>query len=175
MANDRISGYADALLAVASAEDAVDVVSDEMFRFAQAYRGSEDLRSALSNRELPVVARQQAVVDILGNASSTTSALISMVVGTGRAADLPEIADALVEKGAGAKGKTVARVRSAVELSADQRQRLADAIRSSTGKEVDVRVIIDPSVMGGLITEIDDEIIDGSVRHRLTQLRESFR
>ncbi|MFQ5556938.1 MAG: F0F1 ATP synthase subunit delta [Acidimicrobiales bacterium] len=46
---------------------------------------------------------------------------------------------------------------------------------SATGTEVDLRVIVDESVMGGLITELGDDIIDGSVRTRLNQMRESFR
>ena len=69
----------------------------------------------------------------------------------------------------------VARVRSAIELTDEQQSRLADAIAAATGTEVDVRVIVDPTVMGGVITELGDDIIDGSVRSRLNQMRESFR
>ncbi len=64
---------------------------------------------------------------------------------------------------------------AAVDLTDDQRQRLAAAIHASTGKEVEVKVVLDPSVLGGVVTEIGDDIIDGSVRRRLNQLRESFR
>ena len=66
-------------------------------------------------------------------------------------------------------------MRSAIELTDEQQARLADAIAAATGTEVDVRVIVDPSVMGGVITELGDDIIDGSVRSRLNQMRESFR
>ena len=45
----------------------------------------------------------------------------------------------------------------------------------ATNKDVEVKVVIDPSVIGGLVTEIGDDIIDGSVRRRLNQLRENFR
>jgi F-type H+-transporting ATPase subunit delta len=97
------------------------------------------------------------------------------VVGAGRAADLPAIVDAFIERSAASRNKAVATVRSAVDLSDDQRQRLAEAIKTSSGKDVEIKVVIDPTVLGGVITEIGDDIIDGSVRRRLNQLRESFR
>jgi F-type H+-transporting ATPase subunit delta len=98
-----------------------------------------------------------------------------MVVGAGRAAELPAIVDAFIERSAASRNKAVATVRSAIALTADQRERLAAAIRTSTGKDVEIRVVEDPSVLGGVVTEIGDDIIDGSVRRRLNQLRESFR
>jgi F-type H+-transporting ATPase subunit delta len=44
----------------------------------------------------------------------------------------------------------------------------------ATGKEVEVKVIVDPRVMGGIVTQIGDIVIDGTVRHRLEQLRKAF-
>ena len=70
--------------------------------------------------------------------------------------------------------KVIAQVRSAVALSDDQKSRLAAALAKSTGKQVEVVVEVDPSVLGGIVTQIGDTVIDGSVRQRLSQLRESF-
>jgi F-type H+-transporting ATPase subunit delta len=47
-------------------------------------------------------------------------------------------------------------------------------LAKNTGKQVEVVVIVDPTVLGGLVTQIGDTVIDGSVRQRLSQLRESF-
>lgn len=170
-----VSSYADALLAVAQAEGQAAQVSDELFRVAQAVEANDDLRTALTDRGVPAATRQQIVEDLLaGRASPVTAALVSMVVGAGRAGNLPEIARALVDKVAEAENKVVAEVRTAVPLSDDQIDRLAAALRSSTGKDIAVKVVIDPTVVGGVITQIGDTVIDGSVRHRLNQLRESF-
>ena len=65
-------------------------------------------------------------------------------------------------------------MRSAVELTDEQRRRLADAIEKATGKSVEVKVIVDPSVLGGLITTVGDTVIDGSVRTRLEQLKNTL-
>ncbi|MDG1465103.1 MAG: ATP synthase F1 subunit delta [Acidimicrobiales bacterium] len=176
MADPMVSGYADALFAVAAAEGDLATVEDELFRFAQALRSDGELSSTLADQSVPVSRRQQVVEDLLGGkASATTTALISMVVGAGRTAELPAIVDALVERSAASRNKAVATVRSAVDLTADQRDRLAAAINTRTGKAVEIKVVIDPTVLGGVVTEIGDDIIDGSVRRRLNQLRESFR
>ena len=175
VADDRLGGYAEALLAVAAAEGVSDVVEDELFRFAEALRGSEALLATVSDAELPIERRQAVVEDLLGSrASSTTTALVSMVVGTGRGADLPAIVDEAVSRSAAGRNRALARVRSVVDLTDDQKSRLASAIKSSTGTDVEIRVVIDESVMGGLITEIGDDVIDGSVRRRMAQLRENF-
>ena len=79
-----------------------------------------------------------------------------------------------VARAAKARQREVAEVRSAVDLTDDQRQRLATALTSATGKDVEVKVVVDPTVMGGVVATIGDTVIDGSVRHRLDQLREAF-
>ena len=175
MAENRIDVYADALFSVAAAEGRLDEVEDELFRFARVFEGSDELRNALTDPQSPATLRQQIVEDLLkGKASATTVALISMVVGTGRARDLPAIIGALVEKIARSSNKVVAEARSAVNLTDDQRKRLAAALSKATGKEVEVKVIVDPRVMGGVLTQIGDIVIDGTVRHRLEQLRKAF-
>ena len=176
MADSRVTGYADALFAVAAAEGDLATVENELFRLAQTLRSDEQLGSTLADQGVPASRRQQVVEDLLGGkASATTTALVSMVVGAGRAADLPAIVDALVERSAASRNKSVATVRSAVDLTAEQRDRLASAINTRTGRDVEIKVVIDPTVLGGVVTEIGDDIIDGSVRRRLNQLRESFR
>ena len=68
----------------------------------------------------------------------------------------------------------VAEVRSAVPLDKSQRQRLAEALSQATGKQVEVKVIIDEKVLGGLVARIGDTVIDGTIRHRLEQLKETI-
>jgi F-type H+-transporting ATPase subunit delta len=62
-------------------------------------------------------------------------------------------------------------VRSAIELSATQRRRLADALAATYGHQVHLNVVIDPSVMGGISIQIGDELIDGTVASRLAAVR----
>lgn len=175
MADRRTSEYAQAMFSVAKAEGKLDEVEDELFRFARVLEGSDELRTALTDPHIPASRRQQVIEDLLGGkASDTTVSLVSLVVGTGRAGDLPVIIDSLVEMSARENNRKVAEVRSAVELTDDQKSRLADALSRRLGGEVEIKVIIDPSVLGGAITQVGDTVIDGSVRHRLSQLKESI-
>lgn len=175
MSAEKVNSYAEALVAVAQAEGDLAGVEDELFAVAQALAGSDELREVLSDRRIPAARRQQIVEDLLGTeAADATVALVSMVVGAGRAADLVRIIEAAVERSAALRNKAVAEVRSAVALSDDQQQRLAGALQRATGKDVTVKVVVDPAVMGGLVTRIGDEVIDGSVRTRINQLREAF-
>jgi F-type H+-transporting ATPase subunit delta len=176
MANeDRIDGYANALFEVASVEGSLESVENELFQLARALESSDELRSTLTDAAIPVERRQAIVEDLLSNrASPVTVALVSFVVGSGRARDLPAIIDRLVERAALAKSKVVAEVRTAVPLTDDQRTRLADALGKATGKSVEVKAIVDRSVLGGVVAQIGDTVIDGSVRSRLEQLREAI-
>jgi F-type H+-transporting ATPase subunit delta len=171
----RVEAYATAFFEVAQAEDAVDKVEDELFRFARIFEGSDQLRETLTDPHLPAAKRQAIVEDMLGGrASSVTTNLVSFVVGGGRARELPAIADRFVAKAAEQREHIVGEVRSAIPLDDSQRERLARALSKATGKQVDVKVIVDPTLMGGVVARIGDTIIDGSIRHRLEQLKEKL-
>jgi F-type H+-transporting ATPase subunit delta len=150
-------------------------VEDELFRFARTLEARDELRTTLTDAALPVSQRQQIVEDLLGGkAHAITTSLVSMVVGTGRSRDLPAIIAELVRLSAAEGNKEVAEVRSAIALTDDQKARLAEALGQATGKQVEVKVVIDPTVLGGLVAQVGDTVIDGSVRTRLDQLKTAF-
>lgn len=176
MADERTAvAYADALYTITRVEGDVQRVEDELFRVARALESSDELRNALTDQQVPAARRQQVVEDLLGNAAHpTTIAIVSLLVGVGRSAHIPAIIDAFVERAARESGRQVATVRAAVALTDEQQNRLAEALRAQLGHDVTVKVIVDPSVLGGVVTQIGDTVIDGSIRHRLNQLREAI-
>jgi F-type H+-transporting ATPase subunit delta len=172
---DRIQAYASALFEVARAEGTLAVVEDELFKVARSLESNDALREGLTDQRLPVEVRQGIVEDLLGpRASPSTTSLVSFVVGAGRARDLPAIIDGLVARAAESRAESVALVTSASPLDAETQKRLADALSKRLGHKVAVKVNVDPSILGGLITQVGDTVIDGSVRSRLEQLRSSF-
>ena len=172
MSDARIDGYAKALFEVAVAEGTIDEVEDELFRFARSFESSDALRSALTDEQIPVAKRQAIIEDLLGGkASTTTVQLVSMVVGAGRGRDLPAIIDRLVARASSSKNLEVAEVRTAVALTDDQQARLAAALANATGKQLNLKVVVDPSVIGGIVATVGDTVIDGSVRTRIDQLK----
>ena len=173
--NSRIDAYADAIFEIARAEKLLEEVEDELFRFARVVEGSDELRGVVTEPDLPPDRRQLIIEDLLkGKASHVTTSLVSFVVGVGRGRDLSAIIARFVDRAAASRQQEVAEVRSAVPLDDGQRERLAEALSANLGKKVDVKVVVDPSVLGGLMARVGDTVIDGTVRHRLDRLREAL-
>ena len=172
MSDARIEGYARALFEIARADGTLDEVEDELFRFARSYESSDALRNAITDEHVPVEKRQAIIEDLLdGKATPTTVQLVSMVVGSGRGRDLPAIVDSLVQRASSAKQLDVAEVRTAVALSDDQQARLKAALENATGKQLNLKTVVDPSVLGGVVATVGDTVIDDSVRTRIDQLK----
>jgi F-type H+-transporting ATPase subunit delta len=172
---DRIEAYAHALLEVAQAEGRLPDVEDELFRFARIVEGNDELRMAIADPGLPAERRAAIVDELLEHrALPITRALATFVVGAGRGHDLAAIVNRFVELAAATRQHEVAEVRTATPLDDAQQQRLAEALSRAMNKNVEVKVVIDPTVMGGLVVTIGDTVIDGTVRHRLEQLKEQM-
>lgn len=172
---DRIEAFAVAFNNVARMAPNPDEVNDELFRFARIYEGSDELRNTLTDAHISAPTRTQIIEDLLGGrAQPSTTALVAMLAGIGRIRDLPAVVDRAVRISASQASKEVAEIRTATPLSDDQRSRLAEAIGAALGKNIEVQVILDPSVIGGIVAKMGDTVIDGSVRNRLNQLRETL-
>ena len=172
---DRLDAYATALFEVARAEGNVERVEAELYEVARVIERNDDLRGRLTDQALPVDLRQGIIEDLLqSRAQPITTALVSFVVGAGRARDLPAIIDKMVQRSAETRAQAVAEVTSAIPLNEDQIARLSRALSQRTGKQVSVKVSVDPTILGGIVATIGDTVIDGSIRRRLEQLRESI-
>ena len=170
---DRVEAYSQAFFEVARAEKQGGAIEDDLFRFARALDASDDLRMALGDRTVPAERRIAIVEELMGGTAVAVSVgLVSMVVGAERAGELPAIVERFLELSAEQRQHEVAEVRAAVALDDQVRDRLAQALSHATGKQVEVKVVIDPNVLGGVVARIGDTVIDGSVRHRLDQLKE---
>jgi F-type H+-transporting ATPase subunit delta len=172
---ERPDAYAEALRTIARAEGHSEEVEDELFRFARILEGNDDLRMALSDPQLPPERRQAVIEELLeGKALQTTKAMVSFVVAMGRASELPKVVDRFVALAAQDRKREVAEVRTAVPLDDARVKRLSDALSKATGKQIEVKVVVDPEVLGGVVARIGDTIIDGSVRSEIEQLKEQM-
>ena len=171
----RSQGWAQGILAVARAEGKLATLSDELFQVARAIEANDELRATLVDEVIPVDRRGAPRRSTCGGrgALRLTQAVVTFVLVAGRASQLPEIIDELVGQAATEANKVVAEVRSAVPLDASQIERLTASLNAATGRDVEVRVIVDPTVIGGIIAKVGDRVIDGSVRGRLRKLREA--
>jgi F-type H+-transporting ATPase subunit delta len=163
---ELVDQYARGLLAIVDAEESLEHVEDELYRFGRALEANNDLREALGDKQVPIE-RRLAVVDELleRKAHPQTVAVVSHVVQSGRGRLLVDIIDAFVRAAANQRDRALAEVRTAIELSDDQRERLA------TGREVELKIVIDESVVGGVLATVGDTVIDGTVSRQLARMR----
>lgn len=176
MARDDLDeGYARALFSVAEAEGALEDVEDELFRFARTVESESDLREALTDPSLPADRKKAVLAEILGDrATPHTVNLLGFLVEQGRARDLVRIVERLVALAAERRERAVAEVRTAVPLDAAQQRRLVTALSKATGRKVELKVLVDPSVIGGVLARVGDQVFDGTIRGRLQEVREQL-
>ena len=169
-------GYAEALFRVLQAEGELDEVEDELFRFGKLLESNYDLKQALADQALPPDQRAKVLDALLADkVSPHTLGLLQFIVNQGHARQLPEILEDLSDIAAEARDSAVAEVRTAMPLDEDQRTQLARALSTATGKRVQLKALVDKSVLGGVYAKIGDTVIDGTVRRRLQQLKEQVR
>jgi len=172
MSTGTAHAYAEAIHSIAVAEDALDVVEAELVSIADAVTADPSVVQKLSDRQLPVEQRMRLVDGgVLGTAHVATRAAIAMLIGAERIGYLRDVATALSERSATDVGRTYAEVQVAQALDEAQTAALQAALERATGAELTMRVVIDPSVIGGVRARVGDTVIDGSVARRLTQLR----
>lgn len=172
-ATERADGYASAILGPLRDDHGLGDVEDDLFRFSRIVLGSEELLGALTDPRTPADARRRLVHDLLSSrAAEASTRLATYAVGVSRPRDYVALLTALVERVAEESQRRVAEVRAAIELNDEQTQRLGAALGRILGHEVDVRVVVDRSVLGGFVASVGDSVVDGSVRHRLEKLRE---
>ena len=170
-----VDHYASALLSIAGAEADPSGAADEIFRAAQGLSGHPELIETLQDPRIPGERKQGIIDDILAErASKVTVAAMNFLVGVGQAKNLAAIASRVAELAADAEGEILAEVRTPIELDASQIERLTAALSAATGKRVQVKTVIDPSVIGGLVAKVGDTVLDGSVQHRFSELREQW-
>jgi F-type H+-transporting ATPase subunit delta len=169
---DRVDGYAAAIFDLARTEEEPERIEQELLAVARAVESSNELRSTLTDPQLPAERKQGIVDDLIGGrASSLTGGIVSFIVGQGRIGDFPAIVDGFIERAAASRSKAVAEVRSAVALDPAVLERLERELSRVTGKQVEVKASVDPAVLGGVVAQVGDVVIDGSVARKMADLR----
>ncbi len=144
----------------------LDRVEEEIFTVSRAVATNYELRTALTSSAS--VAKAALVKELLGkNSSQSTLMLVSHLVENWRSRSV-ESAFADYEYALAARrNRLIALVRVAAPLSNAQHTRLIDALTKQAGQPVRVNVEVDKSIVGGVSIKYADELVDGSVSHRL--------
>jgi F-type H+-transporting ATPase subunit delta len=158
----------EAVLVSAQRHDRLDEVQDELFRFTRIVASQPALRLALTDRGLPVERKSDLLTELLQEKTTVEAArLIVHAVTEPRGHSLESNLEALADAAAARRQRQVATVAAAVPLTEHQRDRLAAALSAQLGHDVQLNVVIDPDVVGGLRVSLGDEVIDGTLATRL--------
>ncbi|TDD09740.1 F0F1 ATP synthase subunit delta [Saccharopolyspora terrae] len=161
-----------ALLVQAERAGRLDAVEDELFRLGRIIGSEVDLERLLSDPS-GEPAGKTAVLDRLieGKVEPVTLELVRQLVARPRGRRVSEGLEELAELSAKRRERSVAHIRSAFPLSAEQQDRLSRTLQRIYARPIALHLEIDPGVEGGLLIKVGDEVIDGSVTGRLQTLR----
>jgi F-type H+-transporting ATPase subunit delta len=163
--------YAEAAFQVAERDGTVEAWRRELDAAATIVSQAVIGRT-LSNPAIALETRAAAVNATFGRvASQPVTNLIQLMLRRGRIEDVPRVASEFRRLDNARQGITIAKATSAAPLSQDEVAALTSRLEAFTGGRIDLDVNVDPSLLGGLVVQVGDRLIDGSVRGRLERLR----
>ena len=149
----------------------LEQVETELYQLANVLEREKDLTQLLSDRTAASEKKRGLLANVIyGKVTMFTEALALQVIGRPRHNPVDDLVE-LSSEFAGMRGKTVARVATAEELSDSQRGVLAQKLEKIYGREMAIHSEVDPSLLGGMVVRVGDEVIDGSTRGKLNRLR----
>lgn len=166
------SAFADAIVALADGAGDLDVVDAELTTVARAVDNNRELYERLVDIALPPSRRLKFVEsEALAAASPMTRAALAMVITGEAAGDLRAISDEVSSAASQRRSREVAEVTVAAPLDDAAKERLRTALERTTGKSLDLKVVVDDSLVGGVRARVGDTVIDGSIASRLAAVR----
>lgn len=169
--------YATAVFELSKDGGALDVLENDVSALDAALRDSSELRDLITS---PIYSREDqqkaigAVADAMGLAATVANTL-RLMAAKRRLFVLPALLRALRARIAEEKGEVTAEVTAAGALSDEQLARLAATLKASVGKDVQIDLDVDESLIGGLVVKVGSQMIDTSVRSKLAQLQNTMK
>ncbi len=176
MAHDPlISGYSRALLELVQAEGVSTRVEEEMFRLRELLRANPSLLEFLKDPNVQREGKRQALVELFqGRVHPLVLNFLLTISDADRTNRLSQILEDFVMQAAAARQKVSSEVITAIPLEEATLSRLAAELTRVTGKNVQLFQKVDRSILGGVIVKIGEQIIDGSLRRKLNQIKENL-
>jgi len=164
--------YAHALFNVALKKGTVDIISSEIYQLKSFYDKDKRFIGFLAAPQV-LTEHKIAMVKTLFTTRLSPSlvSFLLLLIEKNRVDHLGEIAREFEKMVEDHKGLIKARVTTAVHIEEDYKNRLRDKLEEVTGKNVEVLHRIDKKILGGIIVQLNYNIIDNSVKHQLDSLK----
>jgi F0F1-type ATP synthase delta subunit len=172
-ARRRVAGYADALLDEIDTDNFTSI-EDDLFRWARTVEANEGLRHLLLDRDADLDARLGLTDQLLtGKVNPVSLDLARFTIIGGRPRDVVGTLDFLVNYVAQSRDWRIARVHTARALDDASQRQLVGSLSALTGKNVELQIAEQPSLLGGVLVEIGDLRLDATTRGRLGSLHDA--
>jgi F-type H+-transporting ATPase subunit delta len=165
--------YAAALFDLSKSEGSVDAVEAGLVDLQKLSGESDDFRRFLHSPVISADEKSGAINAILAkaNLNVTVANFVKVVARNGRLFALPAIVKAFQALAAGERGEVSADVTSAAPLSKTQVAELADTLKKKIGKTVTLIEHVDASLIGGLVVKVGSQMIDSSLKTKLSAMK----
>ncbi|BCB79483.1 F0F1 ATP synthase subunit delta [Phytohabitans flavus] len=165
----------EALLASADRAGDLGEVEDELFRFGQIVTADPALGGTLSDVIAPVAQRAELVRALLsGKAKAVTVRLVEVALAGFGGRSFDGALARLVELSAERRDRQVAYVTVAAPLTDEEERRLGAKLAELYGREVSVKQLVQPEILGGMSVRVGSDLYDGTVLRRLTDTRNAL-
>ena len=164
--------YAMALLDLAPSASALKSLEKDLKSFKKMFAGSEDLRRLASSPIFSTDDKVQALVAVAKKAKlgKLTTQFIGLAATNRRAAELPAMITAFETELAFRRGTQTAKVISAKKLTSTQLTALKSKLKKIEGRNVDLELNVDPSLLGGFVVRLGSKLYDSSLKTQLEDL-----
>ena len=167
--------YAQALFGAAVAEGVEDQVGDDLRGLIAARTEDRPLVRLLEAPHIRDDEKHSIFDRILkGRVQDLTLKVFHLLLAKRRTFIFDQTAEAYLELLREHRGELKARVWTAIPLDEEREENLRKAIEKRTGKSVEIEAQVDAKVLGGVVVVVGDQIVDGSVRHKLDEMREQL-
>ncbi len=163
----------DALIESAKEENKLDEATSNVESFYKIIFSNDELKNILSNSIFDVEERKSVVKDMCEKASfsSLTGGFISLIVDMDKFKAFVNSKELVLGKLKEAAGKISAELISAEQLSENDVEKVKNALSKATGKDVDISLKVDSSIIGGMIAKVEDKVYDSSIKTQLERMR----
>lgn len=166
--------YAEAIFGIAQRQNTVDRTLDDVQGIAQVFSGRK-LSYLLREPKIPAQRKETALRQALADKVLPTSLNLALLVVQRHLVDImPGIASELEHFVLNYRNQAIAQVTTATPMDNTQRTTIKQALERRTSKQILLETRVDPSILGGVVARVGDQIIDGSVRNRLHILQQQL-
>ena len=170
MATAAARRYARAVFDLAQEEGRVEEWRERLAVLREVFV-DETVAAVLTNPTIPLSTRME-LISVPSTALDEESInLAKLLVESNRVREISALVDEYEALADSAAGRVRATVTTAIELTTHDRDRVADQLSKRLGKEISLRLEVDPAILGGLKLQYGDHLVDASVATRLQQLR----